>query len=119
MKFIIPVFAFWIFAGVGFAQAEQLSESVTSGKLKVENLNPEEKKEVLREVLKSGKQLKLTNFVTKQVEVIEDPYGMTREDALKYLPQIPEIVQIFDIYAQDNPPYAALIKSYGDLQKML
>lgn len=85
----------------------------------VSKLNEGEKKELLRDVLKRGSPLKLTNFKTKKVEVIEDPYSLTKEQALDYLPEIPEIIEIFQIYAQDNPPYAALIKSYGDLQKML
>lgn len=85
----------------------------------VSRLNEGEKKELLRDILKQGNPLRLTNFKTKQVEVIEDPYSLTKERALDYLPEIPEIIEIFHIYAEDNPPYAALIKSYGDLQKML
>lgn len=103
---------------VGTAHAEPGRIAVDTA-LSAESLNGSEKKEVLREVLKSGRPLRLTNLKTNQVEVIEDPYMMTKQDALKYLPDVPEIVEIFNIYADDVPPYAALIKTYGDLQKML
>lgn len=87
--------------------------------LNINNLSSGEKQELLREVLKSGNQLKLNNLKTNKIDTIEDPYSMTKDDALMYLPDVPEIVEMFNIYALDNPPYAALIKTYGELQKLL
>lgn len=78
-----------------------------------------EKKERVAQVFRGGKHLEMYNFVSKEKEVIADPMTLTKEKAKEFLPPIQEIQQIFDIYAQDHPAYAALISAYTDLKNSI
>jgi hypothetical protein len=97
------------------AGAEDLGATQTA----VKSMSESQKVEKVREVLKGGGHLEMYNFVSKQKEVIGDPMSLTKQKAKEFLPPIEEVQKIFDIYAEDHPAYAALIKSYTDLQESL
>jgi hypothetical protein len=94
----------------------QIGAHAESADVSQSGLTQAQKVEKVREVFKAGKPLEMYNFVSKQREVIADPLVLTKEKAKEFLPPIPEIQQIFDIYAAEHPAYASLIQSYTDLQ---
>lgn len=85
----------------------------------VKNLSDDQKREKLREIFKAGRPFTLYNFTTNQKETIEDPMGLPKEKAREFVPPIPEVQEIFDVYASEGPAYAALLNTYADYQKML
>ncbi|MFK4132172.1 hypothetical protein ACI2KR_07715 [Pseudomonas luteola] len=91
----------------------------TGSDVMVSSMTEDQKKRKLAEVLRGGRPLTLHNFVSGQSETISDPLALSKEKAKEYLPPIDEIQSIFDIYAQDNPAYAALIKTFTDIQESL
>ena len=85
----------------------------------VKNLTEDQKKEKLREIFKAGRPFTLYNFTTSQKETIDDPMGLPKDKAREFVPPIPEVLEIFDVYASEGPAYAALLNTYADYQKML
>lgn len=85
----------------------------------VNSLSEQERQEAVRQIFKAGKPFVLYNFSTKKKEVIDDPVGLSKEKAKEYLPPIPEVESMFDIYAEQGPAYSALLNTYAEYQKTL
>jgi len=59
--------------------------------------------------------IELFNFSVQETQQV-DPSSLTQESARVYVPQIPEAMEIYDLYlSQGDEPLQALLKSYREV----